>query len=98
MPFKDDIEDSVTFASHDKYGDNKRVGVIAQDVEEAYDGLNVTNAVMELPVESSVKGDVQDHVQEIYGNIKKVRVETIIPLLVEAVKELTAKVEALEAK
>ena len=98
LPFKNDIEDAVTFASHDKYGDSKRVGVIAQDVEEAYDGLGITNSVMNIAVESSVKGDMEDHVPEIYGNVKKVRVETLIPLLVEAVKELSAKVEALEAK
>ena len=53
---------------------------------------------MNIAVESSVKGDMEDHVPEIYGNVKKVRVETLIPLLVEAVKELSAKVEALEAK
>jgi hypothetical protein len=39
---------------------------------------------------------MDDHVQEIYGNVKKVRVETLVPLLIEAVKELSAKVTALE--
>ena len=102
----------MTFSSHDKYGDNTRVGVIAQDVEKAYDGLNVTNAVMELAVESATDFeeksvyDEDGNVTEIekiglgtstkYGNIKKVRVETLVPLLIEAVKELSAKVTALE--
>jgi len=96
LPFKNDIADDVTFASHDKYGDSTRVGVIAQDVEKAYEGLSVTNAVLENIVESPVVGDMDDHVQEIYGNVKKVRVETLVPLLIEAVKELSAKVTALE--
>ena len=96
LPFKDKIADDVTFASHDKYGSNTRVGVIAQDVEDAYDGLGITNSVLNNIVESSVRGDMNDHVQEVYGEVKKVRVETLVPLLIEAVKELTAKVEALE--
>ena len=96
LPFKDDIADDVTYAPHDKYGNNTRVGVIAQDVNEAYDGLNVTNAVENLSVESMVQEKVEDHVQEIYGKVLKTRESTLIPLLIEAVKELSAKVEALE--
>ena len=93
LPFKDKIADDVKFNSHNLYGNNKRVGVIAQDVEKAYDGLDVTNAVMELAVEASPEADTQ----EIYGKVKKVRVETLIPLLIEAVKELSAEVEKLKA-
>jgi len=96
LPFKDDIADNVTYAPHDKYGSNTRVGVIAQDVNEAYDGLNVTNAVENLSVESAVEGEMEDHVQEIYGKVLKTRESTLIPLLIEAVKELSAKVTALE--
>ena len=39
---------------------------------------------------------MEDHVPEIYGKVLKTRESTIIPLLIEAVKELSAKVEALE--
>ena len=113
MPFKDNIEDGITFASHDKYGNNKRVGIIAQDVEKAYDGLDITNAVMNLAVES--KTDVEEvpyydddgnengtrelslNTSTKYGDVKKVRVETLIPLIIEAVKELSAEVEKLKA-
>tara|TARA_Y100000310_G_scaffold338794_1_gene429490 strand:+ start:594 stop:2195 length:1602 start_codon:yes stop_codon:yes gene_type:complete len=96
LPFKDKIADDVKFNSHNLYGDNIRVGVIAQDVEKAYDGLNITNAVHHLSIESIVEENMKDHVPEIYGDVKKLRVNTLIPLLIEAVKELSAKVEALE--
>jgi hypothetical protein len=92
LPFKDSIADDVKFASHEKYSDNKRVGVIAQDVERAYDGLDITNAVMNLAVESADNDD-----PEIYGDILKTRESTLIPLLIEAVKELSAKVDVLES-
>ena len=96
LPYKNSISDDVTFSSHDKYGSNTRVGVIAQDVETAYAGLNITNSVLENNVESPNIDNEDGHVQEIYGKIKKVRVETLVPLLIEAVKELSVKVTALE--
>jgi hypothetical protein len=92
LPYKDNIADDVTHPEFDSYGNNIRVGIIAQDVEKAYDGLNITNAVLEGVVESSVQADTQ----EVYGKLKKTRDMALIPLLIEAVKELSTKVTALE--
>ena len=51
---------------------------------------------MELPVEKAIKKGDEKHIPEIYGDVKRVGLDSLVPLLIEAVKELSAKVEALE--
>tara|TARA_R100001594_G_scaffold27767_1_gene52733 strand:- start:5249 stop:7177 length:1929 start_codon:yes stop_codon:yes gene_type:complete len=92
LPFKDEIDSTTKFGSFVNYGANTRVGIIAQDVQECYDGLGITNAIMKLPIESPPNASEYKK----YGEILKARVETLVPLLIEAIKELSAKVTALE--
>jgi hypothetical protein len=92
LPFKNKIQDSQEFAPYQNWGDDTRVGVIAQDVEKAYDGLDITNSVRDKMLTEEDAGENPEK----YGEIKQVEIDSLIPLLIEAVKELSAKVEALE--
>ena len=96
LPFKDKIPDSQEYAPYGMWGGAKRVGVIAQGVEVAYDGLDITNSVRDRPISEEGYDPELGKEQEVYGTSKQVDMETLIPLLIEAVKELSAKVTALE--
>ena len=88
LPFKDKIPDSHEYTPYKNWGDDTRVGVIAQGVEVAYDGLNITNSVSEKSITEEDYDPELGKEQEVYGTSKQVDMETLIPLLIEAVKEL----------
>jgi len=71
------------------YTDTKiKVGVIAQDLEKV-----LPQVVVPAPFDTDKEGN------SISGeNYKTVQYEKIVPLLIEAIKELTAKVSELESK
>ena len=91
LSFKDDIPDEQEYSPYELWGDAKRVGVIAQSVEVAYDGLDITNSVINKPI-TEAKGENP----KVLGDSKQIDMLSLIPLLIEAVKELSAKVTALE--
>ena len=80
----DNIEEEYDFHPNQKH----EVGVIAQEIEKV-----LPEAVMTAPFNNpyTEKCGV-DH------NFLTVKYERIVPLLIESIKELTAKVEALENK
>jgi hypothetical protein len=88
----------VTFTSNEeaaKYGytDTKtQVGVIAQEVEEV-----LPEVVVPAPFDIGKNEDGTEYSKS-GENYKTVKYEKIVPLLIEAIKELTAKVEMLESK
>jgi len=80
----DNIEEEYDFHPNQKH----EVGVIAQEVEKV-----LPEAVMTAPFNNPYTEKCgEDH------NFLTVKYERIVPLLIESIKELTAKVEALENK
>jgi hypothetical protein len=80
----DNIEEEYDFHPNQKH----EVGVIAQEIEKV-----LPEAVMTAPFNNPYTEKCgKDH------NFLTVKYERIVPLLIESIKELTAKVEALENK
>ena len=70
------------------YDDKIKVGVIAQDLEKV-----LPQVVVPAPFDTDKEGN------SISGeNYKTVQYEKIVPLLIEAIKELSDKVKELEAQ
>jgi len=87
----------VTYRSNEvaeKYGykdDGEQVGVIAQEVDAV-----LPHAVKPAPFDTEWINGVSKSISG--ENYKTVQYEKIVPLLIEAIKELTARVEVLENK
>ena len=92
-PVSFEWNDTIKRKKGTEYSDGTHVGFIAQEVEAVFPHACLISDTDEYDAESAFDLDPDDIY---YGDIKGVRAEKMVPILVGAIKELTRRLEILE--